>query len=119
MKHKLSYRGYRFPPDIIAHAVWLYYRFTLSLRDIEDLLAERGITVSYETIRQWCATFAPHYARRIRKSSGPRGDCWFLDEVTVTIQGRRRYVWRAVDQDGDVIDILIQKHKDIATRNLH
>ena len=112
MKHKLSYRGYRFPPDIIARAVWLYHRFTLSLRDIEDLLAERGITVSYETIRQWCATFGPHYARRIRKSSGPRGDCWFLDEVTVTIQGQRRYLWRAVDQDGDVIDILIQKRKD-------
>ena len=112
MKHKLSYRGYRFPPDIIARAVWLYHRFTLSLRDIEDLLAERGITVSYETIRQWCATFGPHYARRIRKSSGPRGDCWFLDEVTVSIQGQRRYLWRAVDQDGDVIEILVQKRKD-------
>ena len=112
MKHKLSYRGYRYPPDIIARAVWLYHRFTLSLRDIEDLLAERGITVSYETIRQWCATLGPHYARRIRKSSGPRGDCWFLDEVTVSIQGQRRYLWRAVDQDGDVIEILVQKRKD-------
>ena len=112
MKQTLSYRGYRFPSDVIAHAVWLYHRFTLSLRDIEDLLAERGITVSYETIRQWCATFGPHYARRIRKSHGPRGDCWFLDEVTVSIQGRRRYLWRAVDQDGDVIDILVQKRKD-------
>ena len=117
MKHKLSYRGYRFPPDIIAHAVWLYHRFTLSLRDIEDLLAERGITVSYETIRQWCATFGPHYARRIRKSSGPRGNCWFLDEVTVSIQGQRRYLWRAVDQDGDVIDILVQKRKDTPAAN--
>lgn len=112
MKQTLSYRGYRFPPDIIAHAVWLYHRFTLSRRDIEDLLAERGITVSYETIRQWCATFGPHYARRIKKSSGPRGDCWFLDEVTVSIQGQRRYLWRAVDQDGDLIDILVQKRKD-------
>ena len=112
MKQTLSYRGYRFPPDVIAYAVWLYHRFNLSLRDLEDLLAERGITVSYETIRQWCATFGPHYARRIRKSHGPRGDCWFLDEVTVSIQGRRRYLWRAVDQDGDVIDILVQKRKD-------
>lgn len=112
MKQKTTYRGYRFPPDIIAHAVWLYHRFTLSLRDIEDLLAEHGITVSYETVRQWCATFGPHYARRIKKCSGPRGDCWLLDEVTVSIQGQRRYLWRAVDQDGDVIDILVQKRKD-------
>ena len=93
-------------------AVWLYHRFTLSLRDIEDLLAERGITVSHETIRQWCVTFGPHYARRIKKSNGPRGDRWFLDEVTVSIQGQRRYLWRAVDQDGEVIDILVQKRKD-------
>ena len=112
MKQTLSYRGYRFPPDVIAYAVWLYHRFNLSLRDMEDLLAERGITVSYETIRQWSATFGPHYARRIRKSHGPRGDCWFLDEVTVSIQGQRRYLWRAVDQNGDVIEILVQKRKD-------
>ena len=112
MKQELSYRGYRFPPDIISRAVWLYHRFTLSLRDIEDLLAERGITVSHETIRQWCVTFGPHYARRIKKSNGPRGDRWFLDEVTVSIQGQRRYLWRAVDQDGEVIDILVQKRKD-------
>ncbi len=112
MKQKPIYRGYRFPPDIIAHAVWLYHRFTLSLRDIEDLLAERGITVYYENIRQWCATFGPHYARRTKKSSGPRGGYWSLDEVTVLIQGQRRYFWRADDQDGDVIDIQIQKCKD-------
>ena len=112
MKQELSYRGYRFPPDIISRAVRLYHRFTLSLRDIEDLLAERGITVSYETIRQWCVTFGPHYARRIKKSNGPRGDRWFLDEVTVSIQGQRRYLWRAVDQGGEVIDILVQKRKD-------
>ena len=78
MKQTLSYRGYRFPPDIIAHAV----RFTLSLRDIEDLLAERGITVSYETIRQWCATFGPQYARRIKKFNGPRGDCPVIVRVS-------------------------------------
>jgi putative transposase len=109
-----SYSGYRVPPDIITHAVWLYHRFTLSFRDIEDLLAERGISVSYETIRQWCQTFGPQYARRIKKRQGPRGDRWFLDEVVVNIQGKRRYLWRAVDQDGELIDILVQKRK--ATR---
>ena len=107
-----DYRGYRFPPEIIARAVWLYHRFTLSFRDVEDLLAERGVTVSYETIRQWCLTFGPDYARRIKKSQGPRGDRWFLDEVVVSIQGKRRYLWRAVDQDGDLIEILVQKRKD-------
>jgi putative transposase len=107
-----SYSGYRFLPDIIVHAVWLYHRFTLSFQYIEDLLAERGITVSYETIRQWCQTFGPQYARRIKKRQGPRGDRWFLDEVLVNIQGKRRYLWRAVDQDGDLIDILVHKRKD-------
>ena len=107
-----NYRGYRFPPEIIARSVWLYHRFTLSFRDIEDLLAERGVTVSYETIRQWCLTFGPDYARRIRQHQGPRGDHWFLDEIVVSIQGKRRYLWRAVDQDGDLIEILVQKRKD-------
>ena len=107
-----DYRGYRFPPEIIAQAVWLYHRFTLSFRDVEDLLAERGVTVSYETIRQWCLRFGPDYARRIKKRQGPRGDGWFLDEVVVSIQGKRRYLWRAVDQDGDLIEILVQKRKD-------
>jgi putative transposase len=107
-----DYRGYRFPPEIIARAVWLYHRFTLIFRDVEDLLAERNVTVSYETIRQWCLTFGPDYARRIKKSQGPRGDRWFLDEVVISIQGKRRYLWRAVDQDGDLIEILVQKRKD-------
>ena len=107
-----NYRGYRFPSEIIAQAVWLYHRFKLSFRDVEDLLAERGVTVSYETIRQWCRTFGPQYARRIKRRLGPRGDRWFLDEVVVSIQGKRRYLWRAVDQDGDLIDILVQKRKD-------
>ena len=100
-----NYRGYRFPPEIISHAVWLYHRFTLSLRDIEDLLAERNVIVSYESIRQWCARFGLDYAKRLRKRCGPGGDRWFLDEVTVLIQGKRQYLWRAVDQDGDVLDI--------------
>ena len=116
MNDSSAYRGYRYPPDIIGHAVWLYHRFTLSFRDVEDLLAERGIVVSYESVRQWCGKFGTEYARRIRKSRGTLGDRWYLDEVTVSIQGQRRYLWRAVDQDGDVLDILLQKRKDKCAR---
>ena len=107
-----SYHGYRFPPDIISHAVWLYYRFCLSFRDAEDLLAQRGVTVTYETIRQWCQQFRPVYARRLRRRRGRLGDTWHLDEVFVTIQGRQQYLWRAVDEDGDVLDILVQSHRN-------
>ena len=107
-----SYHGYRFPPDIISHAVWLYYRFCLSFRDAEDLLAQRGVTVTYETIRQWCQQFGPVYARRLRRRRGRLGDTWHLDEVFVTIQGRQQYLWRAVDEDGDVLDILVQSHRN-------
>ena len=106
------YHGYRFPPEIISHAVWLYHRFSLSFRDVEDLLAERGITVSYEAIRQWCRTFGPQYARRLKRRHGRLGDTWHLDEVFVTIQGCRQYLWRAVDPDGDVIDIFLQPRRD-------
>jgi putative transposase len=108
----LSYHGYRFPPEIISHAVWLYHRFSLSFRDAEDLLAQRGITVTYETIRQWCLTFGPAYARTLRRRRGRLGDTWHLDEVFATIQGRREYLWRAVDQDGDILDILVQSRRD-------
>jgi putative transposase len=107
-----SYRGYRFPPEIIGHAVWLYHRFCLSFRDTEDLLAQRGIVVCYETIRQWCRTFGPAYARTLRHRQGRLGDTWYLDELFVTIQGRQQYLWRAVDHDGDVIDILVQPRRD-------
>ena len=107
-----SYHGYRFPPDIISHAVWLYHRFCLSFSDVEDLLAQRGVTVTYETIRQWCQRFGPVYARRLRRRRGRMGDTWHLDEVFVTIQGRRQYLWRAVDEDGDVLDILVQSHRN-------
>jgi len=98
--------------------VRLYHRFTLSFRDIEDLLAERGVEVSYETVRQWCMKFGLEYARRIRKPRRPLGARWFLDKVTVSIRGRRRYLWRAADQDGGVLDILVQKrkHKQAAKR---
>jgi len=107
-----TYHGYRFPPAIISHAVWLYHRFGLSFRDVEDLLAERGITVSYETIRQWCLKFGPQYARNLKRRQGRLGDTWHLDELFVSIRGRRHYLWRAVDQDGDVIDILLQPRRD-------
>jgi putative transposase len=107
-----SYHGYRFPPAIISHAVWLYHRFCMSFRDTEDLLAQRGVTVSYEAIRQWCRTFGPEYARRLRRRRGHVGDTWYLDELFVHIQGRQQYLWRAVDQDGDVIDILVQSRRD-------
>src|SRR5258708_6746614 len=102
----------RFPPAIISHAVWLYYRFTLSFRDVEDLLAHRGITVSYESIRHWCETFGLAFARRLRHRAGPVGDTWHLDELFVTIRGQREYLWRSVDQDGEVIDILLQSHRN-------
>ena len=107
-----SYHGYRYPPEIISHAVWLYHRFCLSFRDVEDLLAERGILVSYETIRQWCRKFGPEYSRRIKQRQGRLGDTWHLDELFVNIGGQQRYLWRAVDQDGDVIDILVQPRRD-------
>ena len=107
-----SYHGYRFPPEIISHAVWLYHRSCLSFRDAEDLLAQRGIAVTYETIRQWCGTFGPAYAWRLRCRRGRMGDTCYLDELFVTIRGRQRYLWRAVDEDGDVIDILVQARRD-------
>ena len=109
-----NYHGYRFPPEIISHAVWLYHRFCLSFRDAEDLLAQRGVTVTYETIRHWCHAFGPDYARRLRRGRGRMGDTWYLDELFVNIQGRRQYLWRAVDQDGDLIDILVQSRRDRA-----
>ena len=107
-----SYRGYRFPPEIISHAVWLYHRFCVSFRDVGDLLAQRGVTVSYETIRQWCQTFGVDYARKLRRRRGQLGDTWFLDEVFVTIHGRRQDLWRAVHQNGDLLDILVQSRCD-------
>jgi len=94
---KHLYRGYRFPPTIISHAVWLCHRFCLSLRDFEDLLAERGIAVSYESIRQWCNRFGPEYARKRKKRQGRLGDTWYLDEVFIKINGELHYLWRAVD----------------------
>ena len=107
-----SYHGYRFPPEIISHGVWLYHRFCLSFRDVEELLAKRGILVSYETIRQGCRKFGPEYARKLQRRQGRLGDVWHLDEVFVRIGGARQYLWRAVGQNGDVIDILVQRYRN-------
>ena len=107
-----SYRGHRFPAEGISRAVWLYYRFGLSFRDVEDLFAERGITVTYEAIRQWCLRFGLAYARRLRHRRGRQGDTWYLDELFVRIQERQQYLWRAVDEDGDVLDILVQSRRN-------
>ncbi len=107
MKTKsISYQRHCFPSEIISHAVWPYHRFCLSFREVEELLAERGVTVTYETVRQWCQKFGPDYARKLKKRQGRLGDVWHIDEVFVTIQGQRQFLWRAVDQDGDVINIL-------------
>jgi putative transposase len=94
------YAGYRYPPEIICYAVWLYFRFPLSLRMVEELLAARGIEVSYETVRQWGLKFGEVFARRIRQRAPQRGDKWHLDEVVITIAGRKHWLWRAVDQHG-------------------
>jgi putative transposase len=107
-----TYKGHRFPPDIISYAVWLYYRFNLSYRDIEDLLAERGIRVSYESIRLWCNKFGPKYARCLKRKHRGYGDTFYIDEVFVKINGKQHYLWRAVDQNGEVVDVLLQARRN-------
>ncbi len=106
------YRGYRFPPEIIAHAVWLYFRFHLSFRDVQDLLAERGIIVSHGAITQWCAKFGPTFAQGLHRRRARPGDKWHLDEVLLKIGGKRHWLWRAVGQNGVVLDILVQQRRD-------
>jgi putative transposase len=103
-----TYKRHRFPPDIISYAVWLYYRFNLSHRDIEDLLAARGITVSREAIRLWCIKFGAIYTRRLKRKHRGYGDTFYIDEVFVKINGKQYYLWRAVDQDGEVVDVFLQ-----------
>ena len=107
-----TYKRHRFPPDIISYSVWLYYRFNLSHRDIEDLLAERGVTVSYETIRLWCIKFGAIYSRRLKRRHRGYGDTFYIDEVFVKINGQQQYLWRAVDQDGGVVDVYLQAKRD-------
>ncbi|MFI2511297.1 IS6 family transposase [Streptomyces sp. NPDC018972] len=109
-----SYKGHRYPVEVIARCVWLYFRFPLSFREVEELMLERGIVVSYETIRRWCVKFGPAYARALRCRQPQSGDKWHLDEVFIKINGRLQYLWRAVDQDGNVLDILVQNRRDKA-----
>ena len=106
------YRGHRFPREIISYAVWFYYRFAASFRDVEDAMAARGVLVSYETVRRWCDKFGHLYAAGLRRRRARTGDKWHLDEVFLTINGLRHYLWRAVDQNGVVIDILVQPRRD-------
>jgi putative transposase len=106
------YKNHRFPAEMISHAVWLYCRFCLSDRDREERLFARGIVVTYEAIRQWCRTFGHAYAHRLRRRRPQPGDTWHLDEVFLTMHGERHYLWRAVDQDGHVLDILVQRRRD-------
>ena len=102
-----NYTGFRFPPEIISHAVWLYFRFSLSFRDVEELLAQRGIVVTYETVRQWCLKFGQTDANALRRRRPRCGDKWHLDEMYLKINGKTHYLWRAVDQDGNVLDIRV------------
>jgi transposase-like protein len=108
----LSYRRHRFPPEIIQHAIWLYLRFTLSYRDVEELLAERGLDISYETVRRWVLKFGPAVARRLRQRRPRPSDRWHLDEMVVRIAGERMYLWRAVDDEGEVLDMLVQRRRN-------
>jgi len=108
----ISYKGHRFPPDVIRQAVWLYFRFTLSFRDLEELLAQRGIEVSYETIRCWTLKFGRLFAQNLRRSRPTPTGRWHLDEMVVKISGQRMYLWRAVDDEGEVLDILVQKRRN-------
>lgn len=108
----IRYKRHRFPPQIIAHAVWLYFRFPLSLRLVEEMMLEREIDVSYETIRRWAIKFGADYARRLKRKSPSRRDIWHLDEVAITINGEKRWLWRAVDQDGYVLDEIVQVRRD-------
>src|SRR5215468_7896833 len=104
-----KYKNHRFPVEIISHAVWLYFRFCLSFREVEELLFERGVTVTYEAIRKWCRKFGQSYANQLRRRRSRPGDKWHLDEMFLTIKGERHYLWRAVDQDGNVLDILVKR----------
>ena len=106
------YHRHRFPAEIISHCVWLYFRFDLSFRDVEEMMTSRGVSLSYETVREWCLKFGQTYANGLRRRSPRPGDQWYLDEVFLKINGRIHYLWRAVDQDGVVLDILVQNRRD-------
>ncbi|MHC3455747.1 IS6 family transposase [Streptomyces prasinus] len=109
-----SHQGHRYPAEVISHCVWLHFRFPLSFREVEELMLQRGVVVSYETVRRWCAKFGQAYANGLRRRRPRSGDEWHLDEVFVKINAERKYLWRAVDQDGTVLDILVQNRRDTA-----
>jgi putative transposase len=111
------YTGFRFPPEVISHAIWLYFRFPLSLRMVEEMLAARGIIVSHETVRQWALKFGQDFANEIRRRLPRAGDKWHLDEVAITIAGTKHWLWRAVDQHGLVLDVLVQSRRDASVAN--
>jgi len=110
----ISYARHQYPPTVIQHSVWLYLRFTLSYRDAEELLAERGLDVSYETVRRWVLKFGPAFARRLRRQRPRPSSRWHLDEMVVLIGGKRQYLWRAVDDEGEVLDVLVQRRRNKA-----
>ena len=107
-----SYKGHRYPAEIIAHCVWLYHRFVLSLRDISEMMLEREVVVSHETARQWCAKFGQGYANQLRRRRPRPGDKWHADEVFIRINEKHHYLWRTVDQDGNVLDVLVQSRRN-------
>ncbi|MER5359518.1 IS6 family transposase [Streptomyces sp. NPDC002785] len=109
-----SYKGHRYPAEVISHCVWLYFRFPLSFREVEELMLERGVIVSYETVRRWCLKFGQQYANGLRRRRPQPGDKWHLNEVFIKINGAQKYLWRAVDQDGNMLDIVVQSHPDKA-----
>jgi len=111
----LSFKRHRFPLEVIRHAVWLYFRFTLSFRDVEELLAQRGIEVSYETIRRWTIKFGPQIARNLQRRRPAPSPRWHLDEMVCSIGGSRMYLWRAVDDEGEVLDLVMQRRRDTGT----
>jgi putative transposase len=115
MGNKLSFKRHRFPPDVIRYAVWLYFRFTLSLRDVEELLAHRGIDVSYETIRCWTIKFGPQIAANLKAKRPAPSPRWHLDEMVCNVGGKRMYLWRAVDDEGEILDMAMRLYRDVLT----
>jgi putative transposase len=109
---RISYKRHRFPATVIQHAVWLYFRFTLSFRDVEEMMAHRGVDVSYETVRAWTVKFGPRIAANLRRRKLPPSPRWHLDEMVSTIGGERVWIWRAVDDEGEVMDMIVQKRRD-------
>ncbi len=108
----ISFKRHRFPAEVIRHAVWLYFRFTLSLRDVEEMMAQRGVDVSYETIRCWTIKFGPQFARALKRRRPAPSPRWHLDEMVCNVRGKRMYLWRAVDDEGEVLDLVMQRHRD-------